>query len=147
MGIQMAEALGFVWYPRRIRIPLPCRKGWCVCRTHTLRFWLVNFNSRLCLWYARLSRSLSSRAFSVAARSGAFDGGIQWTCVGHDRSLQPETSFEKATGQVTSTPNKSCVRQFPPRSAAPIIEILRRSRGEGNRISGRWCEIYHRDLL
>ena len=47
MGIQMAEPLGFVWYPRRIRILLPCRKGWRMCGTHTLRFWLINFNSRL----------------------------------------------------------------------------------------------------
>jgi hypothetical protein len=44
-GIQMAEALGFVWYPRRIGILLPVKKGWRMCGTLTLRFWLVNFNS------------------------------------------------------------------------------------------------------
>jgi hypothetical protein len=94
-----------------------------------------------------LPRSLSSRAFSIAPRSSAFEGGIQWTFVGHARSPQPETGRQKATGQVTSTPNESCVRQFPPRSAAPITGMLRRSRGDGNRVSGGWCDRYHRNLL
>ena len=56
-------------------------------------------------------------------------------------------AFKRREVRLRPRRTKVVFRQFPPMSAAPMIEMLRRSRGEGNRIPGRWCDIYHRDLL